>query len=372
MVTEIIDKNLRDELIDNLHHPPGKDPSLRSFYGAVVQMVDEGEPLANTLLAVKQHRPGLTDKHLVNLLFRAVQAIEFDNGNLGYKDFQEEGQWIDELTKITTDPRLSKQFRQILLTRSTNTTIYQRYAGPYAVIAHLYDGIGVRVADLGCGGNYGLRGIELQERFQEINDLTPQSYVSTLLSQKINLLEGLAVDKEKPDREENRKWRLACSFYPQELDQLPSIHEFEARIVNAGKVRFIRADLRTCKGLSREDQDVVILSTVLYQLQFHEQNTLLEKARSMLTENGIIIVQDFAARNPKHPDRLDFGESWFKDPFSYRTYITGKKIGDVFLEALRWHSGRCQSVMAGEDFNEVFQESRANSVRETMTQKITS
>lgn len=353
MPREIIDKNLADELIDQAHFPPGKDPCLGSFYSAAVQLADAEEPLAYILATVKQQRSDLTDKHLVNLFFRAVQSIKFDEGDLNYRYFREAAPWKEELRKITTGPQ-SKRFREILHQRSTNTTIYQRYAGPYAVISYLYDGNGATIADLGCGGNYGLRGFELCEPFQPIVDQTPNFFVTTFLNSRINIQKGLAIDKENPDTSDNIRWRLACSLYPQELDQLPALQEFEKRIRESQRVKFMQANLLKSTDLPVDSYDVVILSTILYQLQRHEQTTLLEKARSMLNEQGIVIVQDFAVRDPERVDQLDFGESWFGKEFSYNTFVTGKAPKDPFREALNWNNGRSRVVRPGQDFYNIF------------------
>lgn len=359
MQTEIIDKNLRGELEDNFRYPPGGDPSLKCFYGAVLEMCDAREPLANILTTVQQKRPDRPPKLIVNLLFRAVQSIKLDQSDLAYRDFREAAQWKEELTKITTDPLLSTRLSEILHNRSTNTTIYQRYAGPYAIIAHFYNGSGVSVADLGCGGNYGLRGIELREPFQSVTDHTPGRYVSSLLNQPINLVEGYAIDKEA-DTEENSAWRLACSVYPQELDQLPSVREYEERIKGSRRIMFTQNDLLICEYLPKNAYNVVILSTILYQLQHLEQSALLERARRMLMENGTLIVQDFAAKNPEDPRQLDFGVSWFAEAFAYRTFVA-EKNDKPFREAFRWNNGRCRIVEPGEDFTDVFKLNQTSS-----------
>lgn len=360
MQTEIIDKSLRNELEDNFYHPPGGDPSLKCFYGAVLQMVDEKEPLADMLATIKQQRPGRPDKLIVNLLFRGVQAMKLEEGDLAYREFREAAEWKEDLRRIINDPK----FIQILLNRSTNTTIYQRYASLYAIVTHFYGDIGVTVADLGCGGNYGLRGIELGEPFQDITDRTPGRYVSSLLNRQIHLAEGFAIDKEA-DTEENKAWRLACSVYPQELDQLPSIREFEDRIRRSKRVRFIQNDLLNYKHLPENTYDAVILSTILYQLRPEEQAILLEKAWRMLTENGTLIVQDFATKDPKDPRQLNFGVSWFTEAFAYRTFVAGKNAKS-FREALRWNNGRCKIVEPGDDFDDIFQTNQTNSARATL------
>lgn len=360
MLTESsVDRNLYEELDDQGLHPPGADPSLGCFYKAVTQMIDAGHTIGIVLGETKRARPDITDKHFASLLFRVVQFIKFREGDLSYAHFSETSQWREELDRIATTQPMIDEFSEGLRRRSTATTIYQRYAGPHVTIAHFYDGHPVLVADLGCGGNYGLRGIELQEPFQQIIDSTPYSTVSTLLNQRINLEKGLAIDKEEPDDPQVREWRFACSLYPQELSQLPEMREFEERIRGSQRVQFLKADLLTLDldWFLSHGLDVVILSTILYQLQRPEQLTLIDKAKRLIKPGGMLVVQDFARKDSSNPFLLDFSNSWFDNKFSYRTFLaTSKNNNWQFLETLQWNNGRCISVKPGEDFDEVFRD----------------
>lgn len=378
------DPNLLNELLDCAHNPPGGDPVLRAFYTSLVEMVEKGKPIAKILMEIRRKRPNITYKHLTNLTFRAYQAVKFREQDLFYNRFvktvdnsTDEGEerlqssavsqaaevykdltdiykWQKELNLICSNTKTKKYFKLLLRTKSTTTTIYQRYAGPYAIISYLWNGKAVSIADLGCGGNYGLKGIELQEPFKSIKDLTPKKLVTQLLLQKINLKKALAIDKENPDEEDIKTWRMACSFYPQELSNLSVIQDFEDRIKGVQKVVFLKANLLTFKKLPKKSVDAVILSTTLYQLNLQEQLTILAQAKKLLKGNGLIIVQDFAVKSLANPTHLDFNESWFGNKFSYRTFIASQKINWEFLEVFQWNNGRCQVIKPGEDFNKFF------------------
>lgn len=352
--TNLDQGGLLNEIIDQAHNPPGGDPVLGAFYTATLQAIDGQQPFGKLVVRAKVNRPDITDKHFVNLLFRTFQFLRLGTGDLSYRAVEDVDWWSSELSGVASQNGQKGEFEDILKHRSTTTTIYQRYTGPYAIIAHFFDGKKVTVADLGCGGNYGLRGIDIGEKFQPIKDSTPNSTISKLLSQHINLTDGVSMDKDDPDIEETRLWRLACSFYPQELDQLPNIEEFEKRIKGSQRVRFVEADLLRYDGLRPIYSDVVILSTVLYQLHRAEQLKLLEQAKQFLNPNGILIVQDFAQKDPSHPTHLDFSESWFGREFTYRTFIASIQTNWRFLEGLRWDSGRCRTVGAGTDFAQIF------------------
>lgn len=347
------DPNLLSELIDQSHNPPGADQALGIFYTALVEQIENKKVLAKLLMEVKKKRPDITYKHLVNLIFRSFQAVKFKQDDLSYQKFYTLEKWHQQIDTILSNHKNKLYFKKLLLTKSTTTTIYQRYAAAYALISFLFDGAVVTVADLGCGGNYGLRGIELNIPFKKFQDLTKKKLVLKLVSQKINLKKGLAIDKENPDEEAVKNWRLACSFYPQELGQREAIEQFEINIQQSKKVQFLKTDLLKA-DLPRNCVDVLILSTILYQLNLPEQLNILENAKRLLKPSGVIIVQDFAAKSLSNPAHLDFSESWFGQPFSYRTFLAGKKTRWIFWEIFKWNSGRCQIVKEGEDFKVFF------------------
>lgn len=355
MITETITPSLYNELVNQAESPPGNDPVLGSYYKTIVNGIDQDTSIVSFLRSIKDRRPGLTDKHFVNLLYRTFQYRKIEDQDFEFRTFDSPEKWQPELSRVLADEKSRKQWEELLLTKSTTTTIYQRYAGSYAVISYIFDGKPVSVADLGCGGNYALRGIELREPFKPIIDETPGQILHKMLSQAINLGEGLAIDRDKPDDEEVRKWRLACSFYPQELDELPHIVAFEKRIKEGSRrVQFLQADLVSFNWLPSSVVDVSILSTILYQLGTYEQVKLIEQAKGLLKPSGVLIVQDFAAKDPENPTTLRFDESWSSKKFGYRTLLACEETGWEFREALQWMGGRCTTVRAGEDFDEIF------------------
>ncbi|OGE42838.1 hypothetical protein A3B45_01190 [Candidatus Daviesbacteria bacterium RIFCSPLOWO2_01_FULL_39_12] len=348
------DPNLLSELVDSAHNPPGGDPVLAAFYSCLVEMAGNDEPITTVLMSVKKKRPDITYKHLVNLIYRAFQAVKFKKKDLSYQILLDTTGWRKELKKLYSDQKDRTYFEKLLRTKSTTTTIYQRYAGPYAIAAYFWDSKPVLLADLGCGGNYGLRGIEVGAPFKHIDDQTPGKIVQKLIDKKINFKEGLAIDKENPDDPKVSLWRMACSFYPQELPTIDSVMKFESKIQQSTKVKFIQADLLSSQRLPANSCDVVILSMILYQLNLGQQLSLIVRAKRLLKKGGIMIVQDFAAKNLVNPQHLDFNDSWFGQQFSFRTFVTGSKTNWVFWEIFQWGNGRCLSVRAGEDFARIF------------------
>lgn len=364
------DQNILNELIDQSHNPPGKDPTVGAFYGAILQMIDNHTSMRKLLKEIKLSRFDITDKHFVNLLYRAYQFIRMENSDFGFRSFETIEQWVEELGGLLSERKLKRKIKKILLTKSTTTTIYQRYAGPYIIIANKFMNKKVTIADLGCGGNYGIRGIELNEKFHAVIDETETRLISNFLKSRLDLKLGLAVDKEIPDDEDVFKWRLACSFYPNEMDNFKATLDFEERIRKSRKVFFIKADLLSIdwsKELPKLNLspnlkvDVVILSTILYQLPREQQFILIEKAKKLLKPAGILLVQDFAARNLEDLTLLDFSDSWFGKSYSYGTFAATKKSNWRFMEVLRWQNGRCKIVKEGSDFHDFFKLNHASS-----------
>ena len=344
------DPNLLNELIDYAHNPPGSDPVLGNFYTTVVEMVESNRPIAQIITSVQKIRPDITYKHLAYLIFRAYQAIKLKQVDFSYRDFNSVIKWKKEL-QIICSGKTRSEFKELLATKTNSATIYQRYIGPYAIIACLWGGREVSIADLGCGGNYGLRGIEVKEQFEKFQDKTPKRIITKLLSKNIQLKKCIAIDKENPDSKDTITWRMACSFYPSELDQMKKIQTFEERIRLSRNVEFIRADLLKHQPLPKKKLDAVILSTILYQQTLPNQLILINKAKRLLNSHGIIIIQDFALKTT--PSHLDFSDSWFGKKYSYGTFITGKLTSWKFWEILRWNNGRCRIVKPGEDFKKL-------------------
>ncbi|MBI2019089.1 hypothetical protein HYS95_00280 [Candidatus Daviesbacteria bacterium] len=350
-----IDRNFVDTLSDQAKNPPGNDPVLGSLYTVVLDMASNEGPMAETLRSVKRRRPDITNTHLVNLLPRTIQYMRLkEHDLLNVATFTTPEHWEAELSRVLYDEPTRQTWENLLVNKSTTTTVYQRSAGPYALIAYLYDGVPVSIADLGCGGNYTLRGMELRESFKAITDETPNQIVTRLISQRVNLRRGLGIDKENPDDREVRDWRLACR-YPEELREIPEIVRFEERLREGSRrVQFLQADLVSFDWLPRRIVDVVILSTILYQLKPEEQVILLTRAKSLLKPDGILAVQDFAAKDPQSPTTLRFDETWSGLKFGYRTFLSCRETDWTCQEALQWMGGRCNVVRAGEDFDEIF------------------
>lgn len=352
-----IEQNLIHTLSDQAENPPGNDPVLGSLYTVVLDMVNHNNTMADILKSVKRRRPDVTNTHLINLLPRTLQLMRLREHDVSrIATLTTAQQWEAELAQVLSDEPTRRTWEDLLVKKSTTTTVYQRFVGPKVLISHLFDNLPVSLADLGCGGNYALPGMELEEPFKPIADETPNQVVTRLLSERVTLKKGLALDREKPDDKEVIEWRLACR-YPAELRQIPEIVAFEEKLRRGSKkVDFLQVDLVKVDldWLPKRVVDVANLSTILYQLNPDEQVAVLTRAKRLLRPDGILVVQDFAAKDPNSPTSLRFDESWSGKKYGYRTLLACEKTGWTFREALQWQGGRCNAVRAGEDFDEIF------------------
>lgn len=331
--------------------PPGGDLSIASCYRAVGKLIVSDAEFATFLRSSYEKRPNMTPSHFVNLFFRGIQYIKmYGHEDFDYVSYVDASDWEPELKRLTTENR--EQLREILLTKDTATTVYQRYAGPKALIAALSDGRDLKIADLGCGANYGLRGFELNEPFEHIENGSAVP-LNDWLERPLNLSEGLAVDKVNPEDAEVKHWVMACSFYPKEFANVENVKQMEERLKQSKKVRFLQEDLTSPSNLiSGGYFDAVILSTMLYQHQPEDRLDILEEARRIVNPSGLIIVQDFARKDHSERSGLRFENAWFNN-FGYRTFLSTADNPGRFFEVFKWADGRCHQVKPGQDYPRV-------------------
>lgn len=340
--------------------PPGQDIYMASFYESILQKLSDKDPLAAEIVStVLIERPHITPQYFANLFFRAIQYIELFKLPASDKypdDLRTREAWDKELGVLFRAH--GNDIKDILIHKDTATTIYQRYAGPQALLSACFNGMPLQVADFGCGGNLGLPGMSLKAPFDEIEDYTENQMVTELLTLPVKIERGVAVDKEDPHNPEAKKWRMACSFYPSEFGRLTRDTVFEERLTAAKNVSFFQSDLLTMQNgrgkniLLPGQFDAVIVSTILYQMTPGEQVTVLENAKLLLKPEGMIIADDFASKSGKYPAGLDFHHTrWHGKEWSYRAFIYSAATGWEPKEVLQWRSGRCRAVRAGEDFS---------------------
>lgn len=354
--------------------PMGNDVKMGAFYQAAEDLLHTNPQFKNFIKDASQR--DITPSHFSNLILRGVQYVEiYEKSRTEYgEEFKDPEAWKELLVGeegILNTPEQKAELEDILETKETTTTIYQRYAGVKMTLNALFPDKQVAVADFGCGANYGLMGLRGNIPFKDVvmesnghpqNDVIyGQAQVKQLLDTPVNLKEGFAVDKNDPAGEENRKWRTACSFYPKELtpENLKELNDLEDTIEGLDKegMKFLHGDLlhletNHADGTLPEGHfDAVVMSTILYQMNEEQQKHMIETAKATLNENGVIIMQDFGKKDPENPIGLHV-QGLSSEPFSYRTFVMGKEDTE-WKEFMKFYNGRCRSAQMGEDFNQV-------------------
>lgn len=337
------------EFEDQSKNPPGNDPVIAACYASTIDLIRQDSDFKNFLLQIIKKRADLTASHFVNLYFRSLQYIKLFLQGGSYSKIN----WQKDLKAFLANRKIKKELMQLILVKDTSTTKYQRYVSLYALSNWFFPKKALTIADFGCGGNYGLKGLELGEKFENIIDKTPANFFSRLLREPVGLKFGLGIDKEDPDNKEAHNWRIACSFYPRELNEINSVLKFEKRIRSAEKVDFLMSNLVSGKINTRHKFDMVIISTVLYQISSRKNiHIIINRAKKILSRDGILIIQDFA-RLDKTGD-FDFSQSWFNKPFTYNTFVTSRLANWKFLWIFSWENGRCLKVKGGRDLKLLF------------------
>lgn len=343
--------------------PPGNDRIIGSFYQAMTLDPRNHTEIKSILQDVAGSRPSMTAEYLTNLLFRTFQYAEIQIvGNSSYPTGLDNPEsWETEIEKIMAENK--DKVREILLTKDTTTTIYQRYAGPRSILGAKFSGKTINYADFCCGGGYGPLGIVQKEPFGAIHDETPGEAVAKFLNQPLEINQAWGVDKDNPMDPAALPWRRACQVYPSEFQMLPEISAMEEAMYAKDRVKFVQADV-TRNSLDHgtipdHSCDAVSIVTGLYQNQTAvEQKAVFANAVALLKPDGLVIVQDFARKSESGDKLLDFAVSW-PEKFSYRTFVHDPKSPEEILEVLQWGNGRCKEVRAGADFDKFLEKIRS-------------
>lgn len=326
-------------------HP---DACLRRFYSAWGGLLADEDILSQTLSS----RADLSVRYLANLFYRVIQYfLIFEEGRVDFATFDED-QWSRELARLFTDPQSLRTLEQLLREKNTQSTIYQRYAGPKAFLSALFGSRPLAILDVGCGMNVGLPGLCLGEDFLGIEDHTPNRYFSRFLEAPLTIERGYGCDLEDP--RPNKEWALACGFYPGELGNLPAFSRFVDRAWSCPDVVFIQGGLLDLSQIWRETRiqpvDAVVASTVLYQFSDQDREEALANIRAVLKDGGCLIINDFV----RVGEEIEWDVPWFREGgrSNYRTVVLQATPGGFSRprEFVEWNNGRCRVAYPGRDF----------------------
>jgi SAM-dependent methyltransferase len=351
MVSTKADPLIEEFSAQSMAHP---DASLREFYKASINLYKNSKKFQKVHKDALKKRSDITVKHYANLVYRALQYILLFEQNAKNLSDLTQKDWKKYIDSVLNSENYLQIYKDLLEKESTQTTIYQRYIGPKAAIRAVFGDTPVKVADLGCGLNLGLPGLEQGYPFQKVEDNTPETLFSELTSKPINISIGVSIDLVNPVQK--KKWALACGFYPGELCNMSETDQLCDTLWNKTSVKFFEKSILDVDQFWQDQGfdlfDVAITSTVLYQLPESLQEEAISKIRSILKKGGILIVNDFVNVNGK----LTWNVDWFKkDTSSYKTVVLVAEDGGFSkpYDFLDWTSGRCKSVGAGKNFSKV-------------------
>lgn len=349
--------------------PHGGDRKMGAFYQAAYEIASSDNSFGAFLRNATQR--DIQTSHFANLLLRGIQYIEiFKKGRTEYgEEFLKPEAWKELLVgENGVIPTHEDELKSILNNRETTTTKYQRYAGIKAALNAVFPDQRLKIADFGCGANYGIPGFQANISFPDDisaamgTDLAFVTTITPLLNAPIQIDSGLSVDKNNPRGEEEGRWRLACNFYPGELtrEAIEKFQDFETRIDSqpTNGLRFLQGDILELETnhangtLPEHHFDAISMSTVLYQMTPDQQRTMIDTARRSLTDGGVIIIQDFALKDPTSSTGLKC-KGISSEPYGYRTFVADKDPDSPLLEFLQFNNGRCREIKPGEDFDTV-------------------
>jgi hypothetical protein len=308
--------------------------------------------LSEVIGGLSQTRKHIDATHLADLIARSVQYLFRQQKDNSYLLFTAQ-QWELYFSSLTADK--VKKLEGILTNKEVATHVLARYRSLAALDFQYFQQVAepLRVADIGCSLNFGLRasvkGKILQTDLDTLTDMTSdQVILNSLKSRKPPIEYALGVDIQEPDFE----WVAACAYFSKYDDNRKTLQKYRDLIENDihngvpihGLVGDISNDETVKKIQANQMRDFHIMygSMVFYQLSPEMQLRAFHNVSTLLAENGVLAELTF--KNPNN---------WFL-PWNTATTLRFKENGALTrpLQWLDWDSSRCSVVKEGADFQE--------------------
>lgn len=225
----------------------------------------------------------------------------------------------------------------------------------------------LQVLDIGCSQNHGLKQLALQHvadttgrtaHERQRYDFAPTTVVDEVgnvdqvLSEHISQMTNshdaygpsLGVDMWPQPDEETRLWarsaRLTSEFL--DVDKMAAYDELDS--VDVPNVNYIDRNFsrpEEAADIPDGASDLVMFSTVLYQLNAEKRAAMLAHAKTKVHEDGLIIVQDHVELDPDAPDGLHFTSLWYGEAATgYRTLVLDMRRPEAgFEEFAHYNNG---------------------------------
>lgn len=367
------------------------DPFFPLFAQAALDLVERDTAVQDELVIIRQLRqernPDESFGYIGNLLLREIQYGQLakelqqpDEKKRVYPDdYDSEDAWrgLIRTAVVRPDPYYSQNPNLYL--REVQSNVDVRYVNP-KILAMLYPGRmdpRPRILDIGSSSNHGLKRLALAKEFpfQEVTALdspfgrarkvdekiheADTAAIRYMINRPFSIGKSLGVDRLPTHLSSFRLWVKACSFYPSEFQDKTAVQRFdEIDRVESDTVSFAQADCTVPKDMAlavrrRKAFDIVMFSTMLYQLNQQQREVALELGEKMASDRGFVVVLDSVDASRTSGTGLRFPVEFYNNqrrPFGYKLIVKDMQDPDAgFQELLRWENGRCSRIIPNRD-----------------------
>lgn len=372
-----------DDIVQRLRHNETyyreKDPAnltLSVFAGAALTALDTMRPFHQNVEDLVALRPDLTPAHAIKLLERCYQAVLLKNDPCYPDAYRQQDAWYDAFSDIEKDGSASEMLYYRLLTQHVQSNIAERYK-TVKLLADVYrDRFGDTPSHLDVGSSvlhgdiklvYNRNGVSARVPFGDMqvyeplddrglrqlsagelrprHDQVTTELANAALRRTVTFGDVIGVDITDVDDPAIKEWAKSCSFYPDELRDTKKVAEYDEldRLdPHHERVRFVKGDfanthdVRTLRGMMNGNKfDIITFSTIFYQVDVRERHAMLVNAAQLLSDGGIILIQD--APDGNFETRYRYGASVIDS--------TRPELGEQ--QILRWKTPRCKEAMIG-------------------------
>lgn len=311
-------------------------------------------------------RPELDAAHALKLHERVTQAdlLQHDPDNYPHQ-YDNVQSWLDGFAAEQADMIRDGMVTANLYGRELQSNVAERYKTIKLLAAMLGDRFDEPPSHLDIGSSVmhgdlklAYNGMKEPVRFPfgPIDIVTPEDtnryrqdhclthLANTALKQQVTFGPMMGVDITDIDDPRTRRWAKSCSFYPDELLDKARVTEYDVLdTLDPGheRVQFYQGDFadphfdfkKFHKTSPAKEFDIITFSTVFYQVKRHERTRMLVNAARLLSQRGVIVIQDAA-------------DGDFSKRFNYTTsVIDNTQYHPTEQTLLRWETPRCRKAM---------------------------
>lgn len=364
-------KQLETQLELNAYYYTETDPAnLTLGYFAKAALIalrnNPGRGFSSVVEHLLELRDDIDAPHAVKLLERGYQADLLEYDDTYPHGYQTEVAWLQAFSNIDVDHDLLRWgvLANNVTIRPLQSNIAERYKTIKLLASFISDRFKKPISHLDIGssvmhGDYKLlyeanpnspvKPFKSVEIVNSDKDHTPDERLTKLanvaLRQRVSFGHVMGVDITDITDPGVKRWAKSCSFYPDELLKQGEIADYnilDHLDPDHKKAHFFQGDFadldrrKFTEASPLEEWDLITFSTIFYQVSKQERLAMLVNASSILSENGLIIIQDARDGN-------------FSKPFNYTTSVIDATARHNNPEEplLLWENGRCNRAALG-------------------------